>query len=334
MNLALTLDCGDKLGEGTSGSVYALAGPSDGRRYCVKVVCRKPATDVADALAECRLHASLPPCDVIVQYYFSWSSPTHAYILLERMSCELWDAALAPAPSDCNGLANLAERLQWSRDVATALQCLHAMGVAHRDVNPWNLFLSEGGSGTPRRCKLGDLGLAARLPASGRFVGWHEPGAPPLDESAIGSLYSAPELGAERLIGGYNLACDIFSAGQCLVAIWHKAVVHTSSDEAVTEAIEAVRKHGELSWIVPSRLASLVRRLTAQKPEHRPSAREALAELTAMHSAQHALAAVAESVPASAALQLKGHRPRAHGWLPAWAGGSQGVHLQQRSVRI
>ena len=40
--------------------------------------------------------------------------------------------------------------------------------------------------------------------------GWYAEGFAPLDSSAIGSLYSAPELGSED---GYSLEVDIFSAG-------------------------------------------------------------------------------------------------------------------------
>ncbi len=306
MKLSLELTCGAMLGQGTSGAVYAVDSCADGRRYALKVT--KSGSDGADAaLAECRLHAALPPCDAIVRYVFSWTTPLHIYVLLERMAGELWQAVLqSPASS-----AALAERLQWSKDVSSAIACLHSMKVAHRDINPWNLFVGEGAAG--RRCKLGDLGLAARLPPSGRFAGWHEPGAPSLDESAIGSLYSAPELGAEAEAGGYNLTADVFSAGQCLVAIWHSAVVHSASEEAVTEATEAVRSTGELPWIVPCRLAALVRRLTSHDPEQRPSASEAVAELAAMASAHDAIAAVAEDAvtPAEAA---NAHAPRAWPW--------------------
>ena len=38
--------------------------------------------------------------------------------------------------------------------------------------------------------KLGDFGLSARMPADGLLSGWATPGAAPLDESAIGSLYA------------------------------------------------------------------------------------------------------------------------------------------------
>ena len=309
MKLSLDLNCGAMLGEGTSGAVYAVDSLCDGRQYALKV--KKKGSTGAAALAECQLHAALPQCETIVQYCFAWTTPSHVYVLMERMATELWQAVLQPPTSS----AALSERLQWSKDVLSAVACLHSIKVAHRDVNPWNLFVSFGHTG--RRCKLGDLGLAARLPKSGRFAGRHELGAPSLDESAIDSLYSAPELGADAEAGGYSLPADVFSTGVVLVAIWHSAVVFDASEDAVTDATEAVRRSGELPWIVPCRIARLVRRLTSHYPEQRPSAGEAAAVLMAMASAHDAIAAVAEEVDAPAgASSVRPPHPRP--WKLPW----------------
>ena len=48
-------------------------------------------------------------------------------------------------------------------------------------------------------------------------------GYAPLDESAIGSLYSAPELGSE---GGYEgKEVDVYSTGMTIFAIYHAVVL-------------------------------------------------------------------------------------------------------------
>lgn len=82
--------------------------------------------------------------------------------------------------------------------------------------------------------KIGDFGLALELPAEGGLVGPEHPGACPLDVSAIGSLYSAPELGSE---GGYDQRVDNFSMGMTLFAIF--AECH--DQEQLTAEVEALK---------------------------------------------------------------------------------------------
>ena len=193
----VTLPCETLLGEGTSGKVRSVASVAvvDGQGYALKTVeLGGNGADAQLALAECRLHAALPPCGSIVRYHFAWLEPTREaparlHILLERVDCELWDVISAGTARDT------AECLRWSRQLLAALAILHAEGVAHRDVSPWNCFLAAGRHRW-RSLKLGDFGLAAMLPmrADGSLDPLLYGSGPPLDESALGSLYSAPEL--------------------------------------------------------------------------------------------------------------------------------------------
>lgn len=64
----------------------------------------------------------------------------------------------------------------------------------------------------------------------------------PLDESALESIFSAPELGAEIEMGGYGLPVDIYSMGLCLVALWSPSS-HSMDD--VIDVILRARKLGD-----------------------------------------------------------------------------------------
>ena len=220
--------CEQFLGAGTSGSVKSVAASSaiDGQPYAVKTVnLPDGGAPPKHVLAECQIHASLPASQSIVRYHYSWQTANQLHILLERVDGELWDALTEPEAR----LVDAKERLGWIRDLLSAIVVLHSSGVAHRDISPWNCFLASSNIPTEparRRLKLGDFGLAFRLPCSGsgathsRIFGMTAPdGFAPLDESAVGSLYSAPELGAE---GGYEgKEVDVFSAGMTIFATWH-----------------------------------------------------------------------------------------------------------------
>ena len=221
------IKCNTFLGAGTSGSVKGVAPESaiDGREYAVKTIKLSDAVPPAHLLAECSIHASLPPSNALVRYHFSWQDGSKLHILLERVDGELWDALTEPEAR----LVDESERLNWISDLLIAVDAVHASGVAHRDISPWNCFLATETAPSRRRLKLGDFGLACR--AHGDIFGMTAPlGFAPLDESAIGSLYSAPELGADS---GYDgTAVDIFSAGMTIFAMWHAVLVAKAKAKA------------------------------------------------------------------------------------------------------
>lgn len=82
----------------------------------------------------------------------------------------------------------------------SAVGFLQARRIVHRDLSPWNVFINGSSTltSTLRQAKIGDFGLAVRIPVErAELCGWYTTGVEPLDDSAIGSLYSAPELGSE-----------------------------------------------------------------------------------------------------------------------------------------
>lgn len=312
--LSCHLSCDTVLGAGTSGQVYALDGVVDGKSYAAKVVSRGDD----GALAEAKLHSSLPPHDSIVQYHFAWTTEEHIVVILERVDSELYGA-----------FASDAECMSWSTSLLSAVSCLHDQGIVHRDINPWNCFLRS------RKLKLGDLGLAAQWAphVEGRFTGWHTDGFAPLDDSAIGSLYSAPELGDAKV--GYSLGVDIFSAGMTLFAIWHACVLRHAgaadeaaslSEDALTTAVESVRTTGRLppSWPPSSPIASLVCRMVDHCEHARPTASAALAELSSLQSAAAACATAGEACDGEQQKMVVG---------AAEAAPPQAVHTRQEQRR-
>jgi len=146
------------------------------------------------------------------------------------------------------------------------------MRVLHRDVNPWNaLLVLEGSESSSAR--LGDFGLAVRMESS-ELRGWETPGAAPLDDSAIGSLYSAPELGDV-----YGFPADVFSLGMTLLAIWGSADL---GEEELINLVEGAKQAacsssssshmGSLGKEVPCGLRSVLADALAHQAAGRPTA--------------------------------------------------------------
>ncbi len=185
---SLTIGTVAKLGEGTSGQAFLVANEWDAREYCLKVVPLTDAAGRAEAANEARLHASVSHA-ACVRYCYSWlGEDDTCCVLMELCDKDLWACLEASEASEQLALP----RQRWSRDLAGALAHVHALGIVHRDLNPWNVFVTK-----QLEAKLGDFGLSVRMPEGGELSGREAPGAAPLDESAIGSLYSAPELGGE-----------------------------------------------------------------------------------------------------------------------------------------
>jgi serine/threonine protein kinase len=100
--------------------------------------------------------------------------------------------------------------------MADALQYLHGREVLHRDLSPFNVFVKNVGRSKTQHAKIGDFGMSVQnCGPSSVLEGWEAEGSAPLDSSAVGSLYSAPELG-----GSYGLKADIFSLGMTIYALW------------------------------------------------------------------------------------------------------------------
>jgi len=291
MTGAVTLQVGPTIGQGTSGEVAKLLNSIDGGSYVLKrVPLDRSAGDAQRstfvALEEVRLHRLVSSgCDSIVRYAFSNLAGSELLVCMEACDLCLWDA-LAASPGGehssfaVGGLASCAapsgrEKLREQRvalhmELAGAVRHCHELRVLHRDVNPWNIFLCRReGSGPPWAAKLGDFGLALRMPDGVDLLEGNEAhGAAPLDESALGSLYSAPELGKV-----YGFPADIFSLGMTLLALWSAA---SCDDEDTLICVVEKSKQAAVEGIAPelgdsAHSESMIRRMLHPSPSARPA---------------------------------------------------------------
>jgi len=241
---------------------------------------------------------------------FSYQSCDELLVIMEACSAVLWDTFYDPAwahllqrdscedslRGGCNAVDN--ERMSWTADLITAIDHCHKMRVIHRDVNPWNVFICEATStqtgamlqaGKSRilrgQCtaKLGDFGLAAQMAMNVEIlVGLESEGCAALDDSALTSLYSAPELGKE-----YSFPADIYSLGMSIFALW--ATAECKTEDLLIDVIET-RKQSQDSTCANSilylervsrSLHDVLLSMLHHAPDERPKAEKISATLCA-----------------------------------------------------
>ncbi|BDA40733.1 Wee1-like protein kinase [Coccomyxa sp. Obi] len=131
------------LGQGNFSKVFRVCSKFDGLEYAIKRSFRE-----AMAMAAAGTHPN------IVRYYSSWTEQQGDgqlfYILMEKC-----DESLGHKQAFGDRSFKEADLLEILRQVAEALQHLHARGIVHMDVKPDNIYTTKQGI-----YKLGDFGLA------------------------------------------------------------------------------------------------------------------------------------------------------------------------------
>lgn len=262
--------------EACIGEVWELVTQGDGRRPSLPPTPSSFSRQGSQTLngLERRPSASRPP--MVGEGVLSWPGGSP-------------EAALATAPMQM-GRPTRAERWMWTQMLTDAVQKMHSIGFMHRDINPWNVLVAADVQKGCRCIRLADFGLGAELPfPDATLEGMESPDFTPLDASAIGSLYSAPELGDK-----YGFPVDVFSAGMTLIAIWFSAGLGgngptiTNCEDRLISAVEGVKEAvkagnappedtlAELEMLGESEkaLRGMILRMVAPNAPDRPTAAE------------------------------------------------------------
>ena len=177
------------------------------------------------------------------------------------------------------GALPLDEALRYGIHIADALDKAHRAGIAHRDLKPGNIVLSESGA------KLLDFGLAARLPGQDSSLATQT--KPLTQEGAVlGTLqYMAPE----QLEGkDADARTDIFALGAVLYEM-------VTGEKALRNSLPVIEPRSAM----PPLLDHVIRRCLANKPQERwQAASDVMHELTFI--AEGGAAATGSPVPTAA----------------------------------
>jgi eukaryotic-like serine/threonine-protein kinase len=189
----------------------------------------------------------------IVRIYDLGIADDHAYIAMEHFPAgDLRQRMKAPVPPET--------ALSYLKQMASALDAIHAVGVLHRDLKPANVMLRADGT----LCLI-DFGLAKANELDAELTGTREIFGTP--------YYMSPEQGHAELIDARS---DLYSLG----VVYYEMLVGRKPYTGAS-AMEVIYKHkrAELPAIDPkySSHEPLLKRLLAKSPQDRfQSAREVL----------------------------------------------------------
>jgi len=142
------------LGEGAMGSVYEVERTTDGKRLAAKVLNHNPDHhDLGRFVREAQILASLSHPNLISIYDVHVTDAGVLYIVMELV-----------AGTNLREIEGHVGDVPWImgvlRQVARALEALHASSIVHRDLKPENILVVLSGRDEPPVVKLADFGIS------------------------------------------------------------------------------------------------------------------------------------------------------------------------------
>lgn len=189
------------LGEGAMGRVYLAHDPELGRDVAIKVLRLETAGSAREAYIarfrnEARAAARFMHPNVVAVYDAGVDATVGPYLVYEYVAGQTLRARLS------EGRLEPREVVALARNIAAALDALHAAQILHRDIKPDNILIAFDGG-----MKLTDFGIArvpdAALTRDGQFLGT--------------PAYAPPEAITR---GEYSVRGDVFS----LAAVLYEAL--------------------------------------------------------------------------------------------------------------
>ena len=269
------------LGEGAMGRVYQARHVRLGRQVALKVMRPELAlsrTFIQRFFQEARSVNQINH-EHIVEIFDFCEEPiagagTRVFCVMELLEGENLSDRLRRAPLNVVGLAKVA------RQICSALEAAHKVGVVHRDVKPDNIFLIE--KSGAQYVKVLDFGVAKLLPGSSEA---------PTEKTLEGVVIGTPSyMAPEQAEGQSDHRTDIYALGVVL----YKALSGRAPFEGRSYADLMVRvirdpapplpKATPAGDPIPPGLRALVRRCLAKNPLERPQSMAELSEKLAVYA--------------------------------------------------
>ncbi|GAA1120192.1 serine/threonine-protein kinase [Arthrobacter flavus] len=288
---------GSVVGTGGMAEVYRARDTRLGRDVAVKLFRSGAADGVSRGSDEARLLAGLhhPGLVRVLDMDSSGTSSGPTYLVMELVEGPDLGALLADGP-----LSPEAVRLAgW--DVARTLAYIHQQGILHRDIKPSNILTrtTEPDSGVFGYL-LTDFGIArfydaARQTATGQTIGT--------------AAYLSPEQARGAAIG---TPTDIYSLG--LVLLESLTGARAFPGTSLETAVARLNRPPEIPDTLGPKWQSLLSRMTADRPDDRPTAGAVAAEFAQWQTPEPHTEVLPTGGPAPARFQLSlpdepGHQP-------------------------
>lgn len=256
------------VGEGASKRVYEARDEQLSRNVAVSMLkAQHPGAHDSRTALEREAHAMarLSGHPNIVTIYDVGTEGGEVYLIGQLMEGGDLATILSQRPGRRLGVA---EALRVAEDVLRGLEHAHRRGVIHRDIKPANLFLDADGNAL-----IGDFGLA------------RAESLPPITEDGVvvGTFaYMAPEL---AFGAAATPSSDIYSVGVTFYELLTGSLPFAAASQAGLVFQHLNANPVAASWHnpeVPRPLDRILERLLAKRPEDRPSAETAAAEIAGL----------------------------------------------------
>jgi serine/threonine-protein kinase len=268
------------LGQGAMGRVYQARHTKLGRQVALKVLRPEHARNpqlVERFFQEARTVNEINH-EHIVEIFdfvedFDAMGNKRAYFVMELLAGTSLGDLVRRGPLSIGRILSIA------RQICSALDAAHKVGVVHRDIKPDNIFIIER-SGVPLFVKILDFGVAKLVKRIGA-----SPAQETMDGVIIGTpTYMSPEQAAGKQT---DHRADVYAVGVVLYEMLSGKPPFDGEGfgqlvvQIVTEAPPALGEKSLGGENIPSDLRSIVMSCLAKEPSKRPSDMGKLAEMLA-----------------------------------------------------
>jgi len=253
-----------KLGRGGMGEVYLARDATLGRQVALKIL-RPDLADDADRNArferEARAVAALSHPNIVTVHSIERAADVR-FITMEYVSGKTLAAVIPPAGQP------LRTFLEYALPLVGAVSAAHQQGVAHRDLKPDNVMVTDDG-----RVKVLDFGLAKLLPQAADS-GAQSTAAPIAGRTIEGQVFgTAAYMSPEQAQGkSVDYRSDIFSLGIMLheMITGRRPFVGDNSTAIISAILKdsapLIREHNAT---LPASLERIIKRCLAKDPSRR-----------------------------------------------------------------
>ena len=243
-----------KIGEGGSGSIFAVRNKRTSENYALKRIPIKNSQQLQQIMNEITITV-LSKNENIVSYYESYNFNDYLWIIVELMNASLTDLI-----SKAGGFGQESLISYICFEVLKGLQSMHRNNRIHRDIKSDNILIGAKGE-----VKIGDMGYAAQLTN---------------EKNMRNTIVGTPSWMAPELAVGdsYDIKVDIWALGIVCIEMADGEPPHLR--ENIMKALYLIISgppptlNPEKPW--SEHFTDFVRTCLSKIPENRPSATELL----------------------------------------------------------